>query len=521
MFHSRRLSEIAVFICASVLLIGIEINASESVSIMEPSMISPDRRDDHDDTPDSATIIQFPHENDYIIDPPGDIDWYRIHLNAGTLILICTERINDSELDPRAMFYGPHDESGTDVDPITWIDNDDDGHGNLQPEIRLPITETGYYFLRISYYQNIPAGGICPERKEDVKAETGEYRLFILDLPDQSEIMINPSEFDFALAPDETSEQYLTISNQGNIDLHVMSITDDQVSWLDETPSDFVLPPDSSLDVTVSVNAIGMTEGSYPATISITSDDPDDGIITVPVVLTLALPDSNESPESAVDITVPHQGDYALAPAEDVDWYRLHLEAGTTWMIYSERILGSLVDPEVWFFGPHSETGEDVDSTDWIANNDDGHGDRQFEIIVNITETGYYYLRIASFLDDPSSPAGGNPGSQKALTGAYRLIIAPSTDVDDTLPTALNLFSVSPNPANDMIRLSFELPEDTHVKIGIYDLTGRCVQIAVNENMIPRLQVRTLSTQALSAGSYVVRLRTEKTHYSQPLLIVP
>jgi hypothetical protein len=520
MFRSNRLSSFIVLIVISIFFMVLSIHATAEAAVEDPGQILPNGRHDHNDTPDSATVISLPHEGDYSIDPAGDVDWYRMHIDANSLILFYTERINDSQLDPRAIFYGPHDESGNDVDPTSWIFNDDDSHGDLQPEIRCLITETGYYFLRISYYQDVPTGNPVPEQKEGIKSETGEYRLFAEILPSQPNIIYSPNTFDFAMAPEETDTQILTISNQGTIDLDVISITDDQLIWLDEDPINFILPPDSSQDVEVIVDATGLTEGSYSADITITCNDPDDSLITIPVVLTLAFPDSNETPETSTLISVPHQEDYALAPAGDVDWYKMHLDVGTTWLIYSERIFDSLVDPEVYLYGPHSESGGDVDSMDWIANDDDTHGDRQFEILVEISETGYYFLRVASFLDDPTSLHGGEPGSQKALTGAYRLIINPGSDADDALPATLRLFSVYPNPAKNMIQLSFNVSSEASVKISIYDLSGKLLRIPVNENMVSGRQVRTFSTQALTAGSYVVRLQTDNTEYSHPLLIV-
>ena len=478
---------------------------------------APAGRSDGNDTPDSATTIAVPHEGDYAIDPAGDIDWFRAYISAGTFLLIYTERIEDSQLDPRAILYGPHSESGDDVDPTSWIANDDDSHGNLQPEIRFPITETGYYFLRISYYQNVPVGAGV-DRKEDQRADTGAYRLFVQELPDQPDITVYPSAFDFAVGPNQTEDKSLVIGNEGSIDLDVSSITHD-VPWLNESPTECVVPPGSTELITVTVNSDGLDLGTYSGTITITSNDPDDSLVTIPVVLTVALADSNETPETATPISVPHQGDYAIAPDGDVDWYRTYLETGTAWLIYTERINGSSIDPEVWFYGPHSENGEDVDSTSWIANDDDSHGGLQPELTVNITETGFYYLRIAYYANNPTTSIEEKPGSERGATGEYRLIIDPTADGDMTLADDVFSLITSPNPASDFLRLGIRLPVAAYVRVGIYDLSGRLIVSPVNESLQAGYHVRTHLIRSLSPGAYVCRVKADDLSLTRRVLI--
>jgi len=129
--------------------------------------------------------------------------------------------------------------------------------------------------------------------------------------------------------------------------------------------------------------------------------------------------DGNDDPTTATVISsIPHTGDYTINPEGDIDWYRMYLYSGITYTTYTELINGSWLDPEFYFYGPHSADGSDVDPTVYIAWNDDGHGNWQPELEIEIIESGYYFLRVAYYGDDP----GGKEGI-RSTTGDYSLYI--------------------------------------------------------------------------------------------------
>ncbi|OQY29810.1 MAG: hypothetical protein B6244_02290 [Candidatus Cloacimonetes bacterium 4572_55] len=117
------------------------------------------------DTYEEAAFVEIPSESDACIDPEGEIDWFYISANSGDNLLLYTERIGESLIDPELYFYY-YDEAG---DSLSLLTNNDDGHGNLQPEISIVIPEDGDYYLRLAYYSNDPT-----------RATTGAYRLYVL-----------------------------------------------------------------------------------------------------------------------------------------------------------------------------------------------------------------------------------------------------------------------------------------------------------------------------------------------------
>ncbi len=85
------------------------------------------------------------------------------------------------------------------------------------------------------------------------------------------------------------------ISNAVNLDLWS---TETGCAWLTETPTSGSVLPGSYDNITVSINTTGLSTGSYSANIIISSNDPDEGTIVVPVSLTV------ESPSADPDIWV-------------------------------------------------------------------------------------------------------------------------------------------------------------------------------------------------------------------------
>lgn len=96
------------------------------------------------------------------------------------------------------------------------------------------------------------------------------------------DINVTPSSLSFVLPPGGVGIETLGIENTGGANL-IYSITDTE-SWLDEDPASGTLIPGSNDIISVKVIA-PMTPGGYGANIIISSNDPDENPVTVPVKL--------------------------------------------------------------------------------------------------------------------------------------------------------------------------------------------------------------------------------------------
>ncbi|GEM_PF-3901780 len=89
--------------------------------------------------------------------------------------------------------------------------------------------------------------------------------------------------------------------------------------WLDLDPDSGTVQPGSSINVNVSFNANGLDTGSYKADLVVSSNDPDDPEIWIPVDLTVFLP--NRAPVAVNDTIVTSEDSAILIPvlANDSD----------------------------------------------------------------------------------------------------------------------------------------------------------------------------------------------------------
>lgn len=61
------------------------------------------------------------------------------------------------------------------------------------------------------------------------------------------------------------------------------------VAWLSTAPVHGSIPPGSSIDIEVAFDATSLINGEYLANLIILSNDPDEGVVTVPVSLTIGV----------------------------------------------------------------------------------------------------------------------------------------------------------------------------------------------------------------------------------------
>jgi hypothetical protein len=95
-----------------------------------------------------------------------------------------------------------------------------------------------------------------------------------------------PTPLDATLMPDQMTNITFTIGNLGDGTLD-WSLTDD-AAWLSVLPvSGVIAPGDPATDVVVTFNSAGLAPGVYTATITITSNDPVDPTVELPVTLTV------------------------------------------------------------------------------------------------------------------------------------------------------------------------------------------------------------------------------------------
>jgi PKD repeat protein len=130
--------------------------------------------------------------------------------------------------------------------------------------------------------------------------------LTVLDPPD---IGASQDTFDVTLTTGLTTTEELLLSNSGDLAL-TFSITETPVvEWLAVDPEQGEILPDESLTVTLAIDATGLEPGEYNAALQLTSNDPDEPWISLPVELVVTdlpvegLAAANDSPTPLGDVT--------------------------------------------------------------------------------------------------------------------------------------------------------------------------------------------------------------------------
>lgn len=92
-----------------------------------------------------------------------------------------------------------------------------------------------------------------------------------------------------------------------------------------------------------------------------------------------------------------------------------------------------------------------------------------------------------------------------------------TTGVTD-LSSAVNAFSVYPNPAKDNVSITLDLKETSNLLIDVTDITGKQVAIIMNEKQTG-IVTKQFSTAALPSGNYFVRLQVNGKTAMQKIVI--
>ncbi|MFT4606150.1 MAG: hypothetical protein ACI9W4_002898, partial [Rhodothermales bacterium] len=100
---------------------------------------------------------------------------------------------------------------------------------------------------------------------------------------------------------------------------------------------------------------------------------------------------------------------------------------------------------------------------------------------------------------------------------------ASATDTESdpiVLPVTIALTQNYPNPFNPTTAIGFDLPESSPVRLAVYDLLGREVQVLANGQMTAgRHEVR-FDAADLPSGTYLYRLETSAGAISKTMSLL-
>jgi hypothetical protein len=78
--------------------------------------------------------------------------------------------------------------------------------------------------------------------------------------------------------------------------------------------------------------------------------------------------------------------------------------------------------------------------------------------------------------------------------------------ISTNVPDRFALYQNYPNPFNPETQIKFEVPKSSNIKIAVYDMLGREVDVLVNSKMEPGVYNASWNALPYSSGVYFYRL---------------
>lgn len=128
-------------------------------------------------------------------------------------------------------------------------------------------------------------------------------------------------------------------------------------------------------------------------------------------------------------------------------------------------------------------------------------------------------LQHYEFVDKPSK-SGRYAYRLKQLDLDGKLAYIGNAEVDLEVPKAFVLHQNYPNPFNPTTTISYSIPEDSHVTLGLYDLLGRVVQILVDERQEAGAHEVPVDASSLASGVYFYRIQSGTFAQTKKLILL-
>jgi len=125
--------------------------------------------------------------------------------------------------------------------------------------------------------------------------------------------------------------------------------------------------------------------------------------------------------------------------------------------------------------------------------------------------------------------AGGQPSTGESYSTSYieqagfytyGTVVIIGVEEHHNVPSTYFIDMPEPNPAHNSFRLSYGVPVTTHVRITMYDVSGRLVSTIVDEMKPPSYYDMQLGIQKLPTGVYFILMHADEFVAVHKLLIL-
>lgn|GEM_PF-2654040 len=105
------------------------------------------------------------------------------------------------------------------------------------------------------------------------------------------------------------------------------------------------------------------------------------------------------------------------------------------------------------------------------------------------------------------------------LVGKGETPNAVRPDIEDT-PHEFEFTDIYPNPFNNSVHIGFSLPEDSDIRLSVYNLNGRLIQSLSRGKFIAGRYTESWNAEISPSGIYIVGLESSKYHQSRKVTLL-
>ncbi|MBO6575305.1 MAG: S8 family peptidase [Rhodothermales bacterium] len=132
----------------------------------------------------------------------------------------------------------------------------------------------------------------------------------------------------------------------------------------------------------------------------------------------------------------------------------------------------------------------------------------------------WHITRFAdSYLNGFTLPGAGEQASKTIAPITYSPV-QETTHLEHSPAGEMTLDQNYPNPFNPSTQINFSVPESGNVRLAVYDLTGRLVQVLMDGNLSSGQHSARFDASRLASGRYLYRLETPTSTMTKSMLLI-
>ncbi len=130
-----------------------------------------------------------------------------------------------------------------------------------------------------------------------------------------------------------------------------------------------------------------------------------------------------------------------------------------------------------------------------------------------------FTINAVYFLDTLLGWCGGN-GICKTTNGGGNIIYNGVQQIGNEVPASFKLYQNYPNPFNSNTNFKFQIPKSSYVKIILYDILGRVVEVLVDDYFKMGIYKIDFNASDLPSGVYFYRIEASDYVASKKMVLV-